>query len=228
MKDNFLRLIPNPFYDFIAYILPGTILFIMILDLKGLFHCDTFNNIRDISTIYQLVLLGLLILVTYFLGAVISSVSPLFFKIPSCKWIRSLPLIRRLQYKVCEKRILEQKDEIIKCLHYLGYLISEKKITEENVELVRQICKRFLRQNYEKMADLIVKRDAKIMLIENMFVISLFLFAYNELIVWWVNLIFIAILLVSLSVQIKSRAKELVSTFFTCAKLEIKKTKRKP
>ena len=215
MKNNFMRLIPSPFYDFIAYVLPGTILFIMILDLNQLFNCETFNKIRDISTIYQSVLVGLLMLATYFLGAIISSVSPILFKIPSYLEIHSL------QYEVCEKKILDQKAEIIRCLHGLGYLRSVKEINENNVKLVRQICKRFLRQKYERMADLIVKRDAKIMLIENMFIISLILFAYQELISRRLNLIFSVALIISLCVQIKSRGTELVSTFLARAKLEI-------
>ena len=223
MKNNFIRLIPSPFYDFIAYVLPGTILFVMILDLKQLFNCETFNKIRDISTIYQLVLVGLLILATYFLGAIISSVSPILFKIPS--YLK----IYFLRYEVCEKKILDQKAEIIRCLHGLGYLRSVKEINENNVKLFRQICKRFLRQKYERMADLIVKRDAKIMLIENMFIISLILFAYQELISRWLNLIFGVALIISLCVQIKSRGTELVSTFLACAKLEIEeKINRRP
>jgi hypothetical protein len=212
MKNSFIRLIPSPFYDFIAYVLPGAILFIMILDLTHLFNCETFNKIRDISTIYQLVLVGLLILATYFLGVIISSVSPIPFKIPSYLGITCL------KYEVCEKKILEQKDEILGCLHGLGYLLSEKQINKKNVKLVRQICKRFLRQKYERVADLIVKRDAKIMLIENMFMITFILFGYGKLIVWWLNLVFAVALFISLIVQINSRAKDLVTTFLTCSK----------
>lgn len=223
MKNNIIRIIPSPFYDFIAYVLPGTILFIIISDIlykKKLINCETFNYIKDIDTTYQLVLVGLLILAVYFLGVIISCISPFFYKkIISPLFKKILPC---LQYELCEEEISKRKEEIIKCLQNLGYNFLDKKFDKS---LVRMICKRFLRQKYEKMADLIVKRDAKIMLIENMTLICVLLFfLYKDLIPWLIILIIIFI--PSHVVQIKARANELVSTFLTCASLEIKENQK--
>lgn len=224
MKNNIIRIIPNPFYDFIAYMLPGTILFFIILEkIRWIYY--SLYIITITSTVLQIVLVGLLILAIYFLGVIISSISPFFYKLLS-----SLStIIPDLKYNLCEENIVKRKDEITPCLKNLGYNFI-KKINNENKSLVREICKRFLRLKHEKMADLIGKRDTKIILIENMTIIwilfsSLYYRIIKDILHTWSWLLIIIILLaliISHVVQIKARAKELVYTFLTCASLEIK------